>query len=129
MDLARSPQELAREAAEQLRALNHRTLDPKAFEQPSDVAGVVEALTILLDRLPQALGQAAVALRSFQRHNMIRMDNGTDPTDQTHQVVGALENAQGLIEGARSALRAASPVSHMGGHWGPADETDESEAS
>lgn len=38
MDLDRTPVTMASAAAEEIRALNHRTLDTKVFTQPADVS-------------------------------------------------------------------------------------------
>ncbi|WP_158935138.1 hypothetical protein [Streptomyces capuensis] len=56
------------------------------------------------------------------------MSDGSDITDQVHQVVAALNSAQGMVEGARSALLAAGPVSRMGGHPHPAEEVEDTPA-
>jgi hypothetical protein len=128
MDMERSPEELARSAAEELRLLNHASFKTSVFVQPADVAGVVDALAMLLDRLPQALDQAAAGLRHLADQDAIAyVSDGSDVTDQVHQVTNALNTAKGMVQGARSALTAAGPVSRMGGHPAPANEPEEPE--
>lgn len=125
MDLNRSPQTIGFAVAEEVRALNHRSLDPKAFAQPGDVSDTALALNALVERLPQSLAQLATALRGMEERREIRMDDGTDPGERVSEVLRALLNAQEGLAVVRGALSAATgPLSHMGGHFTDDDEDD-----
>ena len=52
-------------AAEAIRWLNHATIDPGGYIYPADVYSAIGELQTLLQRLPQALNQAAVALEAM----------------------------------------------------------------
>lgn len=118
MDLTRDPSAIANTAADEVRTLNHRTDNATAFEQPSDVSDVVNALEHLLQMLPQSLRQAINGLNRFEERQAIRMDDGTDVAYQVERV---RQETQAAITHAREAhralKRAASPLSHMGGPW------------
>lgn len=130
MNLKRTPPAIASAAAEEIRALNHRTLDPKAFGQPGDVSDVVNALAVLLERLPQALQQADAGLQQLHDAQAIRLDDKppgetsqNDITDRVHGIRYALQQAQHHLGEAHSQLRnAAGPLSHMGGLWEDVEE-------
>lgn len=66
VDLDRTPAQIANTAAEEIRALNHRTLglNTKAYDNAPEVSGVVTALATLVERIPQALQQAEEGLRA-----------------------------------------------------------------
>lgn len=129
MDLNRTPAKIADAAAEEIRALNHRTLDPGAYEQPPEVSGAVSALMTLVQRLPQAVRQAQSGLMTLDDQNMIRLDYGdgsrTELVNAVSTAVFGLTEACGLLERAAQELKAAAgPLSHMGGPW-PADGEDD----
>lgn len=123
MDLNRTPARIADAAAEEIRALNHRTLDPKAsLPTPPDVAGVAEGINALLQRLPQALEQAGRALEGMADRNEIRMDNGADPARAAAEAGAALLEVRDHLQAAGSAMQdAVNQLARMGGHW-PDDE-------
>jgi hypothetical protein len=130
MDLKRTPPQISNAAAEEVRALNHRTLDPKAFAQPGDVSDVVNALMVLVQRLPQALQQAEAGLRALEGRDAIRMDNGYGSQQELAAAVSnavfGMSEARGFLERAHDQLKdAASPLSHMGGLW--EDDEDDGE--
>ncbi|MFI0822229.1 hypothetical protein ACH4TX_41665 [Streptomyces sp. NPDC021098] len=125
MDLNRTPAAIAHQLAEETRALNHRTLDPTVFEQPGDVSEVVCALRTVLERLPQALNQTSAGLRRLAETDGIRMDDGTDPAVAVAAALVALREATGALWSAQEVLGgAAAPLSHMGGHFSDADDTE-----
>lgn len=123
MDLNRTPATIATDAAESIRALNHRTLAPKSYVQPGDVSDTAGAIATLLERLPQAIDQMEAAMLDFQDTNAIRLD--TKPADETSQqdvfnevfaVTAALTEVRRLIRSAHSEMKQATgPLSHMGG--------------
>lgn len=122
MDLDRSPATIAHQLAEEARALNHRTLDPAVYGQPGDVSETVYALRTVVERLPQALQQAAAGLRRLDGAGGIRMDDGTEAVTAVATAVAALQEATAALWPVQEAMgRAAGPLSHMGGHF-TADE-------
>lgn len=125
MDLDRRPAAIAHQLAEEARALNHRTLDPAVYGQPGDVSEVVYALRTVVERLPQALQQAAAGLRRLDGAGGIRMDDGTNPGVAAERVLSALQDATGALWTVQEALvEASGSLSYMGGHL-VADEEDE----
>lgn len=125
MDLTRTPAEIASAAAEETRALNHRTLDPKAFTQPGDVSDVANAVATLVQRLPQTLQQLEAGLEALYDHDAIRLDDiregyasQKDISDRVSAVRSALRDAREDLSQAYATLqRATGPLSHMGGRW------------
>jgi hypothetical protein len=126
MDLNREPHQMASAAAEEIRALNHRTLDAdKAFTYPGQVSDTANGIATLLERLPQALRQMEAGLEQLRDDNAIRLDdrpeNETsqkDIHDQVFAVTQALSRTRELLGEAHTALRQATgPLSHMGGLW------------
>lgn len=133
MDLDRTPPQIANSAAEEIRALNHRTLDPKVFNQPGDVSATADALTTLVQRLPQTLAQLEAGLTALQDRRAIRLDDvpadqvsAKDIHDRVFSVVWELRNAVEALGRVHEHLgKAAGPLSHMGGLW----EDDEGEGA
>jgi len=118
MDLNRTPSQIADATAEEVRALNHRTLDPKAYAQPGDVSDVANAVSALLQRLPQALEQMEAGLGALAGRGAIRMDDGTDVQDRVEAALVWLADTREQVQLASSAMqKATSPLSHMGGLW------------
>lgn len=123
MDLSRDPSAIASAAAEEVRALNHRTLDPYAFRQPADVGDTAHHLDTLVDRLHQSLTQLRHGLEALGEQDAIRMDDGSDVGEQVSRAVRNLDYAsQDLIAVHNSLKQASAVLSHMGGHF-----TDEEE--
>lgn len=134
MDLTRTPSAIASEAAEQIRQLNHRTLDPKAFTQPGDVSDVANALAVLVQRLPQAIQQLEAGLDALYERDAIRLDD-MDPRavsanelcSRVSGVLSAFRDSRDDLERVHADLsRATGPLSHMGGLWED-DEEDGTE--
>ena len=75
--------ELAEQAAEALRELNHRTRDPRAFTGPAELYRLVGELALLAGRLPQLLHQLDRWLRAEHDVGRVRADTGTDPGRMT----------------------------------------------
>lgn len=130
MNLDRTPAAISFAAAEEIRALNHRTLDTKAFTQPGHVSDTAIALGSLIERLPQALEQLEAGLVQLQLANAIRLDtrpvaatSQQDVADEVFTVVSGLSEARRLLRAAHEAMREATgSLSHMGGLWpGDAD--------
>ncbi|MGW7469542.1 hypothetical protein ACWGJT_33965 [Streptomyces xantholiticus] len=120
MDLTKTPGQLATEAAEAIRALNHRTLglDSEGYDAPPSVGEAAYAIRTLIERLPQALDQMDNALQNFAAQRAIRMDDGTDPTYATAECAAAIAAAKPLLDQLLSEVSIVSArTSHMGGHW------------
>jgi uncharacterized membrane protein YdfJ with MMPL/SSD domain len=124
MDLSKTPGQLATEAADAIRALNHKTLND-SYETPPAVGEVAYALRTLVERLPQALNQMTAGLVGLDDESAIRMDDGTDHVYAVAECVAANQAAQSLLEQLQAELAIVSArTSHMGSHW-PDDEGDE----
>jgi hypothetical protein len=123
VDLTRKPSAIAFNAAEEVRALNHRTLNAKAFAYPGDVSDTANAISTLLERLPQTLDQMEAGLIVLQDDNAIRLDtkplgdtSRQDIFNEVFSVTSALSETRRLIRQAHAALGdATSGLSHMGG--------------
>ena len=125
MDLSRTPAKIADAAAEELRAFNHRTLDAKAFEQPSDVSDAAGALARIVQYLPQALRQLETGLERLHEEQRIRLDDKQpgetsqqDVFDRVTAVVLALREARVDLSRLDDRMREVwGPLSHMGAPW------------
>lgn len=118
MNLNREPQAIANAAAEEVRTLNHRTIDLKAFQEPADVYRVVNELTRLVHYLPQAIEQTWKSLRVMEQADVIRMDNGSDVEAEMEKVRQGLSEARQTLASAGTLLdRTTQLLSHMGGRW------------
>jgi hypothetical protein len=118
MNLNREPAAIARSAAEEIRALNHRTLGAHAFEEPSEIYSTVGELKQAVWGMPQAIEQIWGELRAMRDASSIRMDNGSDVTEAAETARQELNEARKLLAQAGVALdRATSVLSHMGGQW------------
>lgn len=131
MDLTRTPEQLARDAAEAIRALNHRTIDSftdsDVYAVPPTVGETALQLKTLLERLPQSLDQMSSGLSYLAAAGKIRMDDGTDPVTATAECVTAVNVANQHLNEALVELRLiASRTSHMGANWPDEDEDDHS---
>ncbi|MGV9888408.1 hypothetical protein [Streptomyces sp. NPDC003395] len=118
MNLNRQPSAIAGAAAEEIRALNHRTMDANAFEQPSDVYRTIGLLLALMQGVPQAIEQTWADLRAMEEADAIRMDDGTDVRERMQEAQAALNEARRLIAASSNFLADATrTLSHMGGQW------------
>lgn len=118
MNLNREPAAIVDSAAEELRALNHRTIDLHAFQEPADVYRVVNELTRLVQYLPQAIEQAWKTLRAMEEAGAIRMDNDTDVNAEMEKAWKQLSEARRLVATGGGFLNdATQTLSHMGGQW------------
>ena len=109
MDLTRDPNEIARSAAEELRALNHLTGEPLAYRQPVRVHDTAMALRDLAARLQQTLGQMQSGLDQLVATGEVRLYDRSGDTLLERQLnvaeavkVGMVAAAQ--LEGAMSAV-------------------------
>ena len=103
--------QLAGQAAEAIRSLNHLTRGDDALEYPGDVYEVVASLRQMAERLPQLLAQLASWLKAEGDAGRVGHDGGDDAREQIGQVIaglsvaitGADEMAVGLQEAHNSA--------------------------
>ncbi|MFI1532791.1 hypothetical protein [Streptomyces griseus] len=122
MDLSKTPDQLARDAAESIRALNHRTINPESYDTPPTLGNTAYSLHALFERLPQSLEQMEDELLRFGSTGFVRMDDGSDPTYAVAECVAALAAARPLLDQLLAEIRIVSArTSHMGANW-PADE-------
>jgi hypothetical protein len=109
MNLDRDPSAMANAAAEEVRALNHRTLNPAdAFQEPSDLYDVANGLKLILERLPQALQQLSKGLNRYDDADVLRMDDGSNPAVGAARALAALQSAQGQAQLLYATLGAAT---------------------
>lgn len=109
MDLTRDPNEIARSAAEELRALNHLTGEQLAYRQPVRVHDTAMALRDLAARLPQALQQMQSGLEQLVATGEVRLYDRSGDTllERQRDVAEAVKAgvvAAAQLEGAMSAV-------------------------
>lgn len=126
MDLNRPPHhDMANRAAEEIRALNHLTLDPRAFHDPVEVATLISLLATLVQRLPQALEQSETGLKVLHERGAVRMVDRSlgdalvsETSAEVMGVASSLSEARRLLRQAHRALADASgPLARMSGVW------------
>jgi hypothetical protein len=118
MDLTREPVTIARSAAEEIRALNHRTINRGAFEEPSEIYSTVGGLAQTVQGMPQAIQQIWGHLHAMRDDDAIRMDNDTEASLEVERVRMELDEARKhLAQAAKKLDRASSVLAHMGGQW------------
>lgn len=108
----RTPAELARTAAEDVRFLNHVLYDGIAY--PGDAYSTVGNLTHLVSMLPQALTMIRSAVEKLDRDADLYSDRGTLTADLAAAYAGleqAAADAQTLYG---SISRAHAALSHIG---------------
>lgn len=111
-----NPAQLADQAAEAIRALNHRTQHADALPYPTDVYDAVGGLQHMAYGLPQALGQLRDRLDQFHASGRLRSDAGSgDLPERLRQARAWLANATAAADGLGQALgEAHSHLSHLG---------------
>lgn len=139
MDLTRDPHRSIRDAADNIREYNHRTIDgPEAFygehqlinHAPSAIGEAVGALYVLFERLPQAVDQTAAAVRHVEEQQAIRMANGEETDEAVSRLLRSLIDARQSMLLAQTHLRSAVQVSsNMAGHWLDDDQLEDADAN
>ncbi|MFB8122155.1 hypothetical protein ACFVG1_13285 [Streptomyces bacillaris] len=134
MDLTRDPHRSIRDAADNIREYNHRTINgPEAFygehniinAAPPNIGEAIGALYVLFERLPQAVDQTAAAVRHVEEQQAIRMANGDEPDEAVSRLLRDLIDARQSMLVAQTHLRSAVQVSsNMAGHWLDDDELE-----
>jgi hypothetical protein len=119
------PRQLAREAAEKIRQLNHATLDPASLPYAGEVSATVLALIELVDRLPQTLDQLKAGLRTVEARDGIRLDHDGDLTAEVNAAAKGLSDASAALDAVSKALgEASAPLFHMGAPYTPDEDDD-----
>ena len=110
-----STAELAESAAQAVRELNHRTRSQDTFTGPADLYRLAAELVLLVDGLPQLLGQLAHWLHTEHDAGRLRSDNATDPgpavADATAELADGGAAARDL---GRVLARAQQHLAHLG---------------
>lgn len=107
MDLDRTPADLSNEAAETVRALNHRTrAESDDWQYPGDAYSVVGNLTYLAGGLPQALAQISALVQRLESSGNLRSDKTSVAAD-LHETYAGLSDAKAAAEQLYTALNRA----------------------
>ncbi len=111
-----SAADYANDAAEAIRGLNRATIHSFGYRQPSDVDRTLTELSTLVQRLPQAIAQAAGWLDDAHASGLVGHDALTDPA-QAVELTTALLAQAGVTAGhlARILSAAREQTSHLTG--------------
>lgn len=91
----KTPAQLADDAAEAIRALNHVTMSTRpGWEFPADAYSVVGNLRELAQRLPQLLQQTEVFLQRLADGDHIRSDRGGNGATEVNAALDGLDRAR-----------------------------------
>lgn len=85
----RTADQLAGDAAEAVRGLNHLTCDAGSLQTPGDVYRVLGSLEQLAARLPQALAQIDGLLQRWAEDDLVGIDGGEFASDPAAAVATA----------------------------------------
>ncbi|MFF9787144.1 hypothetical protein [Streptomyces nigrescens] len=119
MRIDRDPALIAYQAADECRALVTATAKPAQLGTVGEVRDITEGLHLAADLLPQAIRQAAAALRALEEQQAIGVAGGGDPGEDVSLALRAFLNAEVGLTVARAALREASEaLSRLGGPVG-----------
>jgi hypothetical protein len=101
---AKTPAQLADDAAEAVRALNHATLSPRdGWEYPADAYSVVGNLGMLVMRLPQVLEQLTEFVERLHQEGHVKADGG-DTLERVSNLGAAKSDAEDAATKLQSAL-------------------------
>ncbi|MGE7390861.1 hypothetical protein ACQKM2_35840 [Streptomyces sp. NPDC004126] len=113
------PVRLVRDARDAVERVNNAFLDDGARLSAPAVSATVQALKELVERLPQALDQAAAVIELLGARERVVMDTGQDAEAFTAEVAAQLRAAATSSEQLAKELAApASTLFHMGGRTG-----------
>ena len=85
--------ELADQAAQAVRELNHRTRGAGTFTGPAEIYRLVAELALLVGGIPQLLGQLDQWLHNEHHAGHLRTDNRTDPSRAVRDAAAQLTDA------------------------------------
>lgn len=86
----------ARAAAEGIRSLNHATISRRI--PPGHVYRVLGQLTVMADRLPQALDQLESSVRKYGRAGELRRDGGASVAEAVAELEYSLSDARAAAQ-------------------------------
>lgn len=113
----KAPAELADDAAEAIRSLNHATLASErreGWEYPGDAYSAIGNLATLVQRLPQALDQISQFVTRQELQGHLRSDRGRDVADEVAAVTAGLRMSADDVEVLADHLGAVhSALSHL----------------
>ncbi|MFE1767232.1 hypothetical protein ACFW81_23815 [Streptomyces angustmyceticus] len=116
MRIDRDPALIAYQLADECRALVTATAKPAQLDTAEAVRDVAEGLHLAAGLLPQAVRQAAAALRALEEQQALGVAGGGDAGEAVSLVLRAFLNAEVGLTVARAALReACEPLSRLGG--------------
>ena len=108
--------ELAGQAGEAIRALNHRTRGSGAFSGPAELCRLVAELAVLAGGLPQLLGQLDRWLHIEHDAGRVRSDDHADPGPAVRGAAADLAGAGATAHDLAHVLAVAQQrLSHLGG--------------
>jgi hypothetical protein len=115
--------DLARQAAEAVRSLNHAALGPGGLRQPADAYDVLGELSLAASRLPYLLTQVGHWLAAALDAGQFGTDDGTDPAGAVGTARAFLADARGTAAAlARDLGRAQQQLSAVHGTPDPEGE-------
>lgn len=107
MNLDRTPAQISDEAAEAVRALNHRTrVESDDWQYPGDAYSTVSNLAYLAGGLPQALTQIRALMQRLESSGNLRSDKDSIGSD-LHETYAGLDDAKAAAEQLYTALNRA----------------------
>ncbi|MFJ6696485.1 hypothetical protein ACIQM4_10480 [Streptomyces sp. NPDC091272] len=117
MDHTQSPVALADQAAEAIRAINHRTRTPgTGWQYPGDAYSLIGTLAHLSRMLPQAITQALQPVTDAHQADRLTVDGSKDPAHAASSAVQAarvaIGRAQHLAEALDQVHSALSPLGY-----------------
>jgi hypothetical protein len=116
MTTTTAPKQLADQAAEAIRTLNHLTRSGRfdGFEYPGDIYDIVGELQLLAYRLPQLCSQLAQFLIEERDAGRIAHDQGEPVFKPVASAVSSLNAAGAIAENAASQLgKAHAELGHL----------------
>lgn len=129
MDLDRTPETIAYAAAEELRALNHRTLSSDVFTYPAEVQSTASGLNKLLQTLPQSLSQLTAGLDHVQQSQTLLSRDDTDVNQTVDEVRAAIESSAAHVKAAQRSLEdVVNKLAVVGVRYVPDDDEEFSNA-
>lgn len=112
----KTPAQLADQAADAIRAINHLTRTPRdGFEYPGDVYSLVAGLSQMAMMLPQALEQASRLIADLNEDGHLRSDKNQLEHDLAETLLGleaAGFAAESLYKGLNRAHSGLGPIGY-----------------
>lgn len=116
VDLTKTPRQLADDADEAIRALNHVTMNRRdEWEYPGDAYSVTGSLGSMAARLPQALQQIQRFLNELEREHALSSTHGNLAADLAQVRSGltlSLKGAAQMLQGLTAAQSGLSSIAY-----------------